>query len=219
MRTFCSVIFVALGFANVYANDLTDVFEKIYQNGNWDKDQNNRGTSGLGSHVVNVKPYFYFLENFLIQNRIKTIVDAGCGDWQFSKYLNLEGIKYLGVDASSFVISNNLKNFAKENVEFIHGNFLDMELPKADLLILKDVLQHLSHKNIQRAIEKFDNFKYVLVTNDISTPEYTNYDINDGEYRCLDLSIAPYFLKGKNVLIYKAVCGSEVKQVFLITNP
>jgi SAM-dependent methyltransferase len=211
MLMFCPLI-------SVCAQDLTETFEMIYSNGFWDKDESNQGTSGLGSKLINVIPYINLLEDFISKNHITSIVDAGCGDWQFSRYLNFNGINYLGVDAAKSVVLKNIAKYKKDNIQFVHGNFLEMELPKADLLILKDVLQHLSNKNILKAIDSFKNYRYVIAVNDISSANFCNYDIQDGGYRCLDLSAYPFFLKGQNLLTYKAVEGREVKRVFLIDN-
>jgi hypothetical protein len=41
-----------------------------------------------------------FLQKFLGQNKVQSLVDLGCGDWQFSQHHNLAGFSYLGIDAS-----------------------------------------------------------------------------------------------------------------------
>jgi SAM-dependent methyltransferase len=203
-----------------YSNDLTEVFESIYQTCEWGADKNSEGTSGSGSEFNNAKPYFYFLRDFLADNSIKSVVDIGCGDWQFSRLIDWSGIEYTGFDASKMVVDKNQKQFEKDNIKFIHGNFISMPLPKADLLICKDVLQHLSIDNVHQAIKKFKDYKYVIIVNDVDPVTYTavNAKIKDGQYRLLDITQAPFKVKGVKVLSYKAKTSHEVKQVLLISN-
>jgi hypothetical protein len=40
--------------------------------------------SGHGSRVKNTVEYRALLESFLREHRIRSVVDVGCGDWQFS---------------------------------------------------------------------------------------------------------------------------------------
>ena len=65
----------------------TDPFRRRYE----DDDSDWGGHSGAGSLPFWTIGYRAMLENFIAMNEIKSIVDLGCGDWQFSKFMNLEG--------------------------------------------------------------------------------------------------------------------------------
>ena len=84
-------------------NEFTNIYEKEL----WGKGKG----SGDGSRLKFNVPYITFLENFLIDNNIKSVIDFGCGDWQFSKYVNWGNIDYLGLDVVDSVIENNKKQF------------------------------------------------------------------------------------------------------------
>lgn len=200
--------------------DLETVFDSIYESGRWGRAGSYQGTSGSGSNARNSEVYLDFLQNFLREKGIGSVVDAGCGDWQFSRLIDWGGTFYLGYDASRIVIEQNWKTFANDNVRFIHGNFLNMDLPPADLLIIKDVLQHLGNENIHRAVQQFGKFKYVIIVNDIDPHTLTalNVDINDGDYRTLDITAEPFNVKGRQVLTYALPYSDEVKHVILIEN-
>lgn len=214
---FCLYLLSLIGSVH-YSDDLTHVFESIYETCEWGKNELLEGTSGSGSEFKNVQPYFNFLQTFLKENKIQSVVDAGCGDWQFSQFINWSGINYQGFDASKTVIKKNQEKFASKTITFVHGNFLERDLPKADLLILKDVLQHLSSKNIKKAISQFKNYKYVIVVNDVDPINLSapNIEIKDGQYRPLDITSAPYNVKAEKVLTYKVPHSHEVKQTLLI---
>lgn len=204
-----------------YRDDLKTIFDSIYESGVWGKDGNNEGTSGSGSSFGNSETYFNYLQDFLKDKKIGSVVDAGCGDWQFSKFIEWGDISYVGYDASRMVIEKNVEAYANDNILFVHENFLTSDLPAAELLIVKDVLQHLSIHNIHEAMKQFYKFKYVIVVNDIDpvTLSALNLDIRDGGYRTLDITSEPFNVEGATVLSYQTPHSGEMKQVLLIENP
>lgn len=138
-----------------------------------------------------------FLQDFFKTHKIKSIVDCGCGDWQFSKNIDFSGISYKGFDVADFVISQNNAKYKKENVNFFLYNGDFSTLPSADLIICKDVLQHLPNAKIKEFIDNLHKFRFALITNDISGyygDELTNADIMIGGYRALDLRDEPFNL-------------------------
>lgn len=157
-----------------------------------------------------------FLQDFFRKNNIKSIVDCGCGDWQFSQNINFEGIDYKGFDVASFVVENNIKNFQKEHINFFlyDGDF--NALPEADLIICKDVLQHLPNAKVKEFIANLHKYKFALITNDIG--EKFNYDISLGGYRCLDLRQPPFKLEAKIVHTIKRMPKAPDMPVMLWEN-
>lgn len=208
-------------FTQLLAEDNSNgsVFSKIYEGGIWGKDTNGIGTSGSGSSPHNAKIYIDFLRNFLKKNEITSVVDVGCGDWQLAKVIDWAGIEYLGIDVVESIIEKNVKNFSSENISFLLADAVDYDLPSADLLICKDVLQHLTFKDIFAIIPQFSKFKYCLIINDVDLKEctYTNTDIERGDFRPLNLSAPPFNMDGKTIFVFNCPNG-ETKQVFLIKN-
>ncbi len=180
-------------------NDLSLQFNDVYELKCWNDGWGSG--SGSGSRADLTSGYRVFLQEFFKNYKIKSIVDVGCGDWQFSKMLDLSGIKYIGYDVVSQVIESNKQKYENENIKFVlyKGNF--DELPAADLLICKDVLQHLPNSYIYRFISNLKKFKYCLIANSKNTdPAKNNYDIAvPGDGRCLDLLREPFNLKAKKV--------------------
>ena len=170
-------------------NKLTQVFNTIYETNAWGYG------SGSGSNENLCKGYVQFLQQFFQRNNIKSIVDIGCGDWQFSKNINFDGILYKGYDVASFVVNRNLAKYKKSNIDFIHYNGDFSVLPKADLAICKDVLQHLPNHNIRQFIDNLSKYKYVLIANDIGLVGENNDILLDVyAYRSLDLRSEPFNL-------------------------
>lgn len=206
-----------------------ETFTDIYENG-WDRYEDGSPSSGWGSLVENVRPYMEFLVEFMNTNQIQSVVDVGCGDWAFSRYIDWGDIDYIGIDVVKSVIERNQQQFIAPNITFIHGDILTMDLPPGDLLICKEVLQHLRNKDIIQFLKKIKKFKHCLITNDIRIGEAhvgrRNKDIpHRGPNRPLDLSKPPFNAKGVKIFTYTVTkidpelgdCEHD-KQVFYIQN-
>ena len=171
------------------------------------------GGSGAGSNPYTTIPYRAFLESFIRLNGIVSMVDVGCGDWRFSRFLDLTGIDYLGLDIVPNVISTNIARFGNPAVRF--GIMPDdvSVIPQADLLVVKDVLQHLNTKRILEMKETyFPASSTCLLTNSyekLNTPR--NTDIVDGSFRCLDLSEAPFSFDGSYVLEFTSPLWERIR--------
>ena len=129
------------------------------------------------------------------------MLDLGCGDWQFSKFLDLSSVSYLGVDVVESVIESNSTSYSASNIKFISRDITTYEIPKADLIICKDVLQHLSNKDVITILVKIiTSSKFSLITNDFKPENTENKDIDNGDYRCLDLTLSPFYLDVVTIL-------------------
>jgi SAM-dependent methyltransferase len=191
------------------------VFDEIYKTDYWN------GGSGGGSTESGTRKYQEFLQDFLVNRSIQSIVDLGCGDWQFSKLIDWSGISYRGYDVAETVIQKNSKEYSSKNIMFdVLRNY--GQLPKADLLIMKDVLQHLDRREVTRIIEEaFPKFKFILVTNCIPPirkifykPSMFNQDIAIGDYTFFDIRKEPYRLQAEVIFEWKLNRMSIAKRFY-----
>src|SRR5262245_33559038 len=202
-----------------HGRDLThaEVFDYIYASHIWVKG------SGLGSLPQTTETYRKVLLDFLKRENIRSVVDAGCGDWQFSQLIDWTGINYVGIDVSSVALTNN-ERYAAPNIKFIVGDIRTLDHPGADLLIMKDVLQHWSNADVLALIPKFARYRFCLITNGTSpaVEAFTNKDIPAGNWRPVDLALPPFSVPGQYVHSYdftitsKAGVVKERKRVYLI---
>ena len=119
---------------------LTEFFEKIYKDKTFvHQYEKPISLSGPGSFPENNKNYFLFLKEFLSKNNVKSIIDFGCGDFQLYKDFFSNDINYLGIDISETAI-NIANQYSANNIKFLCKETID--LPKADLLLVKDVFGH-----------------------------------------------------------------------------
>lgn len=138
------------------------IFTEIYDKKIWGQG------SGTGSRMSrNNKKYIDVLEELIKTYKIKSICDIGCGDWEFSHHINFSGIKYLGLDCVDSVIKANTKKYKKRNISFAVKSITASNIPKKfDMIILKDVIQHWTDKEIVDIFAKIlKENKYVFCTN------------------------------------------------------
>jgi hypothetical protein len=189
---------------------LTNTFNRIYAEGTWGKDITGKGTSGSGSTLEITREYRAYIEEFIKKHDVKSVIDAGSGDWSFSAALDWGDASYLGIDIASNVIETVRKNHEKGKIRFQVGDITE-DLPAADLLISKDVLQHLSNELIQKFIRnnlRRGKYKWVVLTNSRSSE---NQDISIGEFRGIDLAAPPFEVEGLIDLPIKF--GTETEKI------
>jgi SAM-dependent methyltransferase len=189
------------------AGDTRAAFEKIYRDADWGTNAGGVGNSGTGSTLQATELYRRYLESFMKEHGIKSVVDAGCGDWEFSQKIDWSGIDYKGYDIVAKVIDANKKQFAKPNVQFFVGNMIEDDLPAADLLVSKHVLQHLPNADVKKFLDKqLKKYKHVLLTNGVNKMYLSglNKDIKPGDYRELDITRPPFDVPAAKELTYWA---------------
>jgi hypothetical protein len=122
--------------------------------------------SGIGSHnpyTVNlyIKGVIDFLES---HNNLITVCDLGCGDFNIGQHLIKYTKTYIAIDIVESLIERNKKLFKADNLEFHCLDISKDELPDADCIILRQVLQHLSNSEILQIIRKLKSYKYIILT-------------------------------------------------------
>lgn len=172
------------------------------------------GRKGSDLSGMNEK-YRAYLQKFLADNKITSVVDFGCGlfDKSSSKIDWSKVDSYVGiVDDESTLTAN--KAFETDTIKFVFGNRLNANF-KPDLIICKDTLQHLSIVSTNKLLEQFKrSSKFMLITNDIAVHTECNKSIEDGQWTPVKLDYAPYCEQAYDVLTY--INGPATKGVYLM---
>ena len=170
--------------------DNQKVFNEIYRKNAW------FFGSGSGSIATFNKPFIDFVNGYLESNpEIDTIVDVGCGDWQIAKHFKLENKQYFGIDISTVILEKTRRTHESEKHSFLLLDAAKDKLPKGDLIIVKDVVQHLSNKDVVKVITKLKDYKHVIICNSFHEKISTNKDIENGKMRFIDLRKPPFNAK------------------------
>jgi len=168
--------------------------------------------SGEGSHNTEItQPYLDSVIGFLKSHDNKLVVcDLGCGDFNIGKQLTKYTKKYIAIDIVESLIERNNKLFKAENLEFHCLNIVEDEIPKADCIIIRQVLQHLSNAETLKIIEKLKNYEYIILTEHLP----------QGDFEANKDKIASQGIRLKQnsgVNLLKAPFNLEVKEEHLLS--
>jgi SAM-dependent methyltransferase len=199
-------------------DELEDIFTRVYDEKIWGESSDGLGSSGSGSSAEASKPYVSFVNKFINKKKIRSVLDVGCGDGAITGYLRLgEKIKYIGIDVVEYLVLKNQDRYPMYT--FYKLNAVSDPLPKVDLILCKDVLQHLSNQHIVEILKNIgQSSKYIIFTNDDLQNNCINKDISSGPFhRTIDLSKPPFSLNPMEKLKYKCPSG-ETKVIFVVEN-
>jgi glycosyltransferase involved in cell wall biosynthesis/SAM-dependent methyltransferase len=176
-------------------------FSAIYRNNAWGYG------SGVGSLPDNNVRYIELVQSFLEKERVQSIVDFGCGDWQFSRFMDWKGATYVGLDLVPDLIETNRRAYGRPGVSFEVFSSLD-DIPAADLLLCKDVFQHLPNDTIRKYLAAFKRkARFLLITNDDQPDEGLNSNIRAGEWRPVRLDYPPFAERAPILLSWMITAG------------
>ncbi|WP_456868116.1 class I SAM-dependent methyltransferase [Galbibacter sp. BG1] len=202
-----------------------DAMEQIYTLNLWGGN-NADYYSGEGSHRPEiVKPYIETIQTFLKSFDFPPVVcDLGCGDFNVGKYLVKYTKRYIGVDIVEGLIKRNQEVFTQDNLTFECLDIATDSLPTADIVLIRQVLQHLSNKEVQSIISKLSAYKYVILTEHLPNGSFEpNKDIISGQgirlkkQSGLNLLIPPFNLKIKKEKQLLSTPLKEGKEVIVTT--
>ncbi len=167
-----------------------ETFNKAYKSPVWGSEESLSGTGSTLEATENVRRE---LPSIIQNYNIKTMLDAPCGDWNWMSHTNISLEKYIGADIVPSVIENNIKKFAKPNVEFINCNIISDELASVDLIMCRDCLVHLSYQDIKSAIQNFKSTNSIY----LFTNTYPKIEVNDNiftglNWRPLNMQCKPF---------------------------
>jgi hypothetical protein len=169
---------------------LVERFERILRTNLWGAPTS---VSGLGSEDSATAAIRTALPPLLQRLSVRSLLDAPCGDAGWIGRCKL-GVDYVGVDIVPSLIAANARRKAQGELSghFVVADITRDELPRADLILCRDCLVHLSFRNIAAAIERFraSGARFLLAT---TFPDWHgNRDCEDGDWRALNLMQAPF---------------------------
>lgn len=158
-----------------------EIFEKIYAEGHWGKstDPSDKFYSGSGSRTEDiVSIYIDTISKFLSSLDHKPdVVDLGCGDFFIGSKIRPLCNKYIACDIVDSLIAFNKEKFSDINVDFRTLDFINDALPQAEIVFIRQALQHLSNQDIIKLIPKLINhYHYLILTEHLPLNE--NYTPN-----------------------------------------
>lgn len=184
-----------------------------FYKGQW-SDGQPETVSGGGSTLHGSQWIRGFLPKTLQKYNIKTFFDAPCGDRNWIKTIDFEGLdcEYFGGDiVEDIVKDSNLKSVSVFDIR-------NDTPPDVDLWLCRDCFCHFSEEDIRKATANMldSGVRYALITSHALGSPGHNGDINTGGYRILTLSEYDYFGLGDPIEDYPDGVGSDVDKRLLM---
>lgn len=168
-----------------------ELFTQYYTENSWNGKES---LSGPGSDYEQTKHLIPELTEMLDQYKIKSILDVPCGDFNWMRRVNLNGIAYTGGDIVDPMIKRNRKKYSDRGITFDLINIVEDELPMVDLVMVRDCFVHIPNKDIFTALRNIKNSKskYILTTHFTWRSHTNNNDIKVGAWRRINLQQEPF---------------------------
>jgi hypothetical protein len=154
-------------------SELKEIFKDTFTNwrfGGWPESK-----SGPGSTYEATESIRQQIKKLVKEKQIKSVVDVPCGDFNWMKDIVYSFETYTGCDIVSELIEEN-KKYSNQIINFVELDVTKNQIPSADLLIVRDLIGHLSLEDGNKVIQNILNSgcKYLLST--------TWYNLQDKNY-------------------------------------
>lgn len=168
---------------------LASVFTNVYHRNLW-LDPESR--SGPGSSLARTVVVREALARALRDLRVRTLLDAPCGDFNWMQAVDLSGVEYIGVDIVADLVASLRRALARPGRQFLLGDLTVQPLPCADLVLCRDCLVHLPTAAALAAVANFRRSgSTCLLTTTFPAHEH-NEDVAPGGWRPLNLERPPF---------------------------
>ena len=159
--------------------------------------------NGPGSTMAATEHVRAGLRDLLDRHNVRTMLDAPCGDQNWIRHIDLDGIDYTGWDVVEDLVTDNAVRFPDRR--FAVRNLLQHDFPRVDLILCRDFTIHLPTAEVASLLTRFkaSGSHWLLTThypgghNDYTFPE-SGHDNRPGYWaHPWNLEIAPFNLAGR----------------------
>jgi hypothetical protein len=164
-----------------------------------------------------VKSYILAVQSFVKEiGSGKNAVDLGCGDFSVGSQLRPLFNNYTACDIVAPLIEFNKTKYSELNVEFRCLDAVTDDIPSADVIFIRQVLQHLSNADIGKILKNIHGkARHLVITEHLpATPSFTaNREKPNGpgvriaEQSGVVLTDPPFSLRAKSE---KVICEVDV---------
>ncbi len=181
------------------------VFAEHTRTNGWGSEES---LSGTGSTLEQTAVIRQRLPELVRVYGVETILDIPCGDFNWMRHVDLL-VRYIGADIVDDLIRQNREAYADDRRAFEVLDLTRDMLPRADLVLCRDCLFHLSFAHAAMALAniKASGSRLLLAT---TNPELQrNRDIVTGGWRRLNLRRPPFSLPEPVLLIDEQIPGHD----------
>jgi hypothetical protein len=152
------------------------IFAQVYAAGTWGGEPGQDYFSGSGSHRPEcLLPYVEAVRRFAASfSPPLDAADLGCGDFNVGQRIRDCFGAYRARDVVPALIERNREHFAGLDVDFACSDIAAEPLPPGDLVMIRQVLQHLSNREIAAIAAKLCQYRFAIVTEHVpAKPGFT----------------------------------------------
>lgn len=141
-------------------------FSEVYATKAWGDDGSDF-FSGPGTVEAAVTgPYLDFLRaEFAALSAPPRVLDLGCGDFKICSQLIPSVASFTGVDVVPAPVERNNRLYGSEKVRFLCADISRDPLPDADIVLVREVMQHMSNEQVGRLLKRLADYPLAYVTN------------------------------------------------------
>jgi len=119
--------------------------------------------------------YAALVRAYAAEHKLRSVLDAGCGDFSVGALLAGGFESYTAIDVSPHIIEVNKQRYsgaAWRHVKFAAVDLTASRFPPADLVLIRQVLQHLTNSQIERILTNLEvsSWRRALITEDVHDP-------------------------------------------------
>ncbi len=154
---------------------LADLFSTIYRQKDWGGGPDDDFYSGSGSHAPEVlQPFVVAVRAYLSAfPQPPIVVDLGCGDFSMGGRLADLAGHYHACDIVPELIARNRRLPMPAHVSFHLLDAVTDPLPQGDVVIVKQVLQHLANDHIAAILRKLAQYPVWIITEHLPAGQFT----------------------------------------------
>lgn len=180
--------------------DPEDFFTDVFHRRKWGNPDKGESVSGPGSSAAETEAIRAALPGLLDELGCHSLLDVPCGDFFWMRLVPLE-VQYFGGDIVADLIRDNIRKFSNDKRMFFRMDIIRDPLPRADMVLCRDCLVHLSFAHLFSALKNIleSECRYLLTTT--FPKQAMNTDIHTGSWRPINLQLHPIGLPAPMALI------------------
>lgn len=136
----------------VYDPTVRDIFVDIYETNKW---KSRESASGTGSTLRSTVAVRRELPLLLARYGVASVLDAPCGDFNWLSAVDLGDVQYAGADIVPALVEANERSYGRDGRTFAVLDASADDLPRADLVLCRDMLVHFDGDDIRATVANF----------------------------------------------------------------
>lgn len=168
---------------------LAQRFGEAFEQNVWDDAES---LSGPGSTLRYTSELRATLPGMLRALGCASMLDAPCGDFNWMQAVDLAGIAYSGADIVPSMIAKLQDDHPQHS--FMVLDITKDPLPRADFVLIRDVLFHLSNVDVVRVLENFvrSGSDWLATSHSFHVTEMTEVSSDPTTFRPVNLTTPPF---------------------------